>query len=80
NQRKIEALAFSHERQAAFDAELKNEQQRKSRKQQLLETDSQYQKLKEYLGKIKLRRAQLEIDLERARNEFSIKKLFLKKR
>lgn len=74
-QANINKLCGKFELTVAFDSELKNEQQRKAKKSQLLEESGDYEALKLTLIRETIKRDRMEIELEQMRSEFSIAKL-----
>jgi hypothetical protein len=71
----INEIVFSIERLIAFDESLKNEQQRKSRKSELLAENSDYGVMMSVLMRYELIRREMQIDLEKLQNEFVVLKL-----
>ncbi len=71
----ISRICNQFEMQVAFDPELKNEQQRKAKKAELLRQSGDYEELSSYLAKNSFKRSQLEIQLEQLKNEFTVLKL-----
>ena len=63
------------ERKIAFDDTLKNEVQRKARKQQLMETDHDYIEANVARRRLEDEQAELEIELGLLKNQFSVLKL-----
>jgi hypothetical protein len=61
--------------QVAFDDSLKNEQQRKSRKLEIISEDSDYASLSSILMRYEWGRKELIVELEKRQNEFTILKL-----
>ncbi len=61
--------------QVAFDPELKNEQQRKAKKAEMLRQSGDYEEFNNYLAKNSFKRSHLEIQLEQLKNEFATLKL-----
>lgn len=66
------------DRQVAFNETLRNDAQRKARKAELLQCDSDYIEAAIALKHAQDRRAELLIELERLRNWFSLLKLEIK--
>jgi hypothetical protein len=73
-----ESVAFclsAIDRQIAFDQSLKNDAQRKAKRVELMESDSDYIQALLELRQAEDRKAELDIDLQLLRNQFSLLKL-----
>ncbi|MDY7022693.1 MAG: hypothetical protein SWJ54_15265 [Cyanobacteriota bacterium] len=73
-----ETVAFclsTIDRAIAFDRELKNDAQRKAKRKELLESDSDYIEASQSLSKLEDLQVELEIELGLLRNQFSVLKL-----
>ncbi len=68
------------ERAIAFDAELKNDAQRKAKRLELLGADKRYGSAMAMAGRMGDRKAELEIDLGFYRAQFSVLKLQIRDR
>lgn len=77
-QLKLSRLAASIEQRVAFDAELKNEAQRKVRRAEIL-SQTDHDAMQEELIELDLQRHQQAAELERYRNEFAVLKLEARK-
>jgi hypothetical protein len=73
--RKLEKLLLEIEGLIAYDSELKNEQQRKVRKSELLKENYQHEEITRTLEKLEKRKREIEIQLDLLKNEFSVAKL-----
>lgn len=71
----INEIIATIDRQIAFDDLLKNDQQRKSQRLELLSEDSDYASTLSILNKYDRQRKSLIVELERSQNEFAIAKL-----
>lgn len=74
----VTILMAAIERQIAFDAALKNDSQRKARRVELMESDSDYISATIALKAAQDRRESLLIELQLLRNQFSVLKLDLR--
>ena len=63
------------DRAIAFDGALKNDSQRKAKRAELMESDPDYIKVLTELRKVEDIRAEMDIELQLLRNEFSLLKL-----
>lgn len=63
------------ETQIAFDPELKNDQQRKAKKTELIRQSGDYESSYRSLAKETFKRSQVEIQLEQLKSEFSVLRL-----
>lgn len=77
-QETISTLSAEADREIAFSADLKNEGQRKARKDELLANNPQYTKALQQIDGLTDRRIDLHIDLVCYRNQFSVCKLRLR--
>lgn len=73
-QRDLDIYTANIEQAIATDPELKNDQQRKAKRLELMQ-DSKYVVLSDALTDGTRRRSKLEIELQLKRNEFSVRKL-----
>jgi len=71
----IHRLEASIDKQIAFDAELKNESQRKARRFELLEVNLEYQHALNTVMRLTNQKANAVANLEYLRNQFSVAKL-----
>ncbi|KAM3093197.1 hypothetical protein ACKFKF_29680 [Phormidesmis sp. 146-12] len=72
---KIESLTAAADREIAFDGTLKNDQQRKAKRFEILTEDDTYELAMTQLGRLELDRAVHQIELELMKNTFSVLKL-----
>ncbi|QSJ14153.1 hypothetical protein JYQ62_19640 [Nostoc sp. UHCC 0702] len=72
---RVKHVCDQFELQTAFDPELKNEQQRKAKKAELIRQSGDYEQLNHVLGEETYRRDILCIQLEQLKSEFSVAKL-----
>lgn len=73
-QQEIDGLTAGIEQAIAYDPELKNDQQRRAKRLELLQA-AEYVTLTDAVAEATDRKTRLEIDLQCLRNEFSILKL-----
>ncbi|MDX2242360.1 MAG: hypothetical protein NW224_16875 [Leptolyngbyaceae cyanobacterium bins.302] len=73
-QQELDGYTTDIEQAIATDPDLKNDQQRKAKRLELMR-DSKYVVLADALADAVDRRTRLEIELQRHRNEFSVRKL-----
>jgi hypothetical protein len=71
----IKQIEADIDSQVAFDATLRNDSQRKAKRQELLDEHSYYWEHQEILSQYRSKREQLFIELCLKRNEFSVLKL-----
>lgn len=74
-QETIQMIANSVDRAIAFDSELKNDAQRKTKKTEMLAENLNYQSAMTRLAQTNEKREELEIDLSYYRAQFSVLKL-----
>ena len=74
-QRVIHRIEGHAERVAAFEPELKNDNQRKARRFEVLLTDQEYQKAVDTVLRLTAEKANAMAHLEYLRNQFSVAKL-----
>jgi hypothetical protein len=73
-QQQLDGFTADIEQAIANDPDLKNDQQRKAKRLELMQ-DSKYSTLAEALAEASERRTRLEINLQLQRNEFAVRKL-----
>ncbi|MFN6460808.1 MAG: hypothetical protein RMZ41_003045 [Nostoc sp. DedVER02] len=71
----INRICNQFEAQVAFDPELKNDQQRKAKKTELIRQSGDYESLSSAIAKETFKRSQVEIQLEQLKSEFSVLRL-----
>jgi chromosome segregation ATPase len=71
----INRICNQFEMQIAFDPELKNDQQRKAKKTELIRQSGDYESLSSALAKETFKRSQIEIQLEQLKSEFAVLRL-----
>lgn len=79
-QETVNALVNEAERSIAFDADLKNEAQRKAKRLELLGLDERYLSATQMVVQLSDRKAEVEIDLAFYRARFSVLKLEVRDR
>lgn len=71
----VKLIELEIDKQISFNADFKNEAQRKTARKELLDEHSEYWEVCESLKKLKFSREELSIELIKFQGEFSVKKL-----